>query len=378
MAKLLFVDTNIYLDFYRMQNEISLGFLRELKTLRNSLIVTYQVEMEFKKNRQVVILETLRKLQAPKRIPRVGILSEDVNFKSLKTASKDMEKKVQELRSKLQQILQEPKAYDQVYKTLEQIFSKNDELSLKEGSSKQKNIFESAHQRFILGYPPQKKIDNSIGDAINWEWIIYLASLKKSDVYLVSRDGDFGVELEQKYHLNDFLKDEFTKRVDNGVAIYFTGKLSEALRKFAVPVTKPQERAEVALMTRRSSVRADKGIGRYVQYLHTLNEEALHEEVDSRIADTHYSLIDDELICSLMTETNACDWYVDEYEILNIEFEDDSATVSISFHVVGHSDLDRPYCGDEISGTAQAEIDEFGHISYKEVEAEVVDWGPET
>jgi hypothetical protein len=378
MAKLLFVDTNIYLDFYRMQNEISLEFLRKLNTVRTSLIVTSQVEMEFKKNRQAAILETLRNLQAPKRIPRVGILSEDVKFKSLKAVCKDMEKGVQELRSKLQQILQEPTAYDQVYKTLEQIFSKSDELSLTEGSSEQKQIVESAHHRFTLGYPPRKKGDSSIGDAINWEWIIYLARLKKADVYLVSRDGDFGVELEQKYYLNDFLKDEFTRRVDEAVTIYFTGKLSDALKKFEVPVSQPQERAEVALMTRTRSVRAAKRLGSYIQYLNTLNEQALQHEVDSRIADTHYRLIDDELICSLMAETNACDWYLDDYEILNIEVEDESATVSISFHATGESDLDRPYCGDEISGTAQAQIDEFGDVSYTKVEADVVDWGPDT
>jgi len=157
MQKLLFVDTNVYLDFYRMQNEISLQFLRELKTLSGSLIVTCQVEMEFKKNRQVVILETLRNLQAPKHIPTVGILSEDVDFKALRTASKGLEKRVQELRAKLKQILQEPTANDQVYGTLGQIFSKNDELSLTEDSTQQKQIVESAHRRFVLGYPPGRR-----------------------------------------------------------------------------------------------------------------------------------------------------------------------------------------------------------------------------
>jgi hypothetical protein len=375
MSKMLFVDTNIYLDFYRIQNEISLQFLKDLNTLRDNLIITYQVEMEFKKNRQSVILETLKNIQAPNCIPRVGIFSEDVSFKSLRTASEEMGKRVQELSSKLHQILQEPEGCDEVYRTLGQIFSKNDELSLLEGSSVQKQIFESANRRFILGYPPRKKSDNSIGDAINWEWIIYLASVKKSDVYLVSRDGDFGVELEQKYLLNDFLKDEFIRRVDNGVAIYFTKKLSDALKKFEVIVSKSQEKAEVALMTRSRSFQAAKKNGKYLQYLRTLNEEALNEEVDSIIADTHYRLIDDHLICSLMAETNTYEWNVDDYEILNIEVEDELATVSISFHVGGHSDLDKSFCGDEISGTAKAEIDKFGNVSYTEVEAEIVDWG---
>jgi hypothetical protein len=65
MPKYLFIDTNIYLDFYRIRNEVKTSFLDHLEGIKDSLIVTDQVEMEFKKNRQIAILEGMKELRAP-------------------------------------------------------------------------------------------------------------------------------------------------------------------------------------------------------------------------------------------------------------------------------------------------------------------------
>lgn len=55
---LIFIDTNIFLDFYRIRkSDISLKYLSEIETHKEILILTNQVEMEFRKNRQTVILE---------------------------------------------------------------------------------------------------------------------------------------------------------------------------------------------------------------------------------------------------------------------------------------------------------------------------------
>ena len=57
---LIFIDTNILLDFYRIRkSDISLKYLNEIETYKDNLILTNQVEMEFRKNRQKVILETI-------------------------------------------------------------------------------------------------------------------------------------------------------------------------------------------------------------------------------------------------------------------------------------------------------------------------------
>ena len=55
---ILFVDTNIWLDFYRARTEAGLKLLNHLDAIRDQIVMTYQVEMEFKKHRQDVILES--------------------------------------------------------------------------------------------------------------------------------------------------------------------------------------------------------------------------------------------------------------------------------------------------------------------------------
>jgi len=47
---LIFIDTNILFDFYRIRkSDISLKYLHEIESHANRLILTNQVEMEFRK-----------------------------------------------------------------------------------------------------------------------------------------------------------------------------------------------------------------------------------------------------------------------------------------------------------------------------------------
>src|SRR5580765_7471463 len=41
--------------------------------------------------------------------------------------------------------------------------------------------------------PPRKPNDTSMGDAINWEWIVECAKTLNGSVIIVSRDRDYGV-----------------------------------------------------------------------------------------------------------------------------------------------------------------------------------------
>jgi len=77
MPKLLFVDTNIYLDFYRIRNDVKTPFLSHLEAIKENLIITDQVEMEFKKNRQSAILEGMQELKAPGKIGVPSVLRQD-------------------------------------------------------------------------------------------------------------------------------------------------------------------------------------------------------------------------------------------------------------------------------------------------------------
>lgn len=63
---LLFVDTNVLLDFYRIRkSDVSIKYLQQLEECKDRLIIGSQVEMEFKKNRQRVIVEALNSYSLP-------------------------------------------------------------------------------------------------------------------------------------------------------------------------------------------------------------------------------------------------------------------------------------------------------------------------
>lgn len=59
-----FIDTNIFLDFYRTKNDVTLKMLEPLKPVKHRVISTYHVEMEFLKKRQRVLFESLRDVKS--------------------------------------------------------------------------------------------------------------------------------------------------------------------------------------------------------------------------------------------------------------------------------------------------------------------------
>src|SRR5205823_4793797 len=114
-------------------------------------------------------------------------------------------------------------------------------------------IFGRALQRFQRGFPPRKKEDTSIGDAVNWEWVVECADSNGSDVLLVSRDGDFGLRLDGKHYLNDGLEQEFKERVSQKRKAEFTTSLAQALRRLAVPVTNAEEEEEKKIIAQKAA-----------------------------------------------------------------------------------------------------------------------------
>jgi hypothetical protein len=101
-----------------------------------------------------------------------------------------------------------------------------------------------ARKRFLLGYPPRKNSDTSIGDALNWEWIVSCGTRLNGEIVIVSRDSDYGISVKSEHFLNDQLAQEYRERVGYDKQISFTTKLSEALRKLSVQVSKEEEDAE--------------------------------------------------------------------------------------------------------------------------------------
>jgi len=250
---LLFIDTNVFLDFYRAENEASLSLLKHVESIPEVLITSDQVEVEFLNNRQRVISAALQSLKTPSLSPFVpAYLSDSRAASRIERNLDDIKAQISSLKKRLARILENPASHDPVFRVVKKACSFRSPINLKYCEAKRDKIFEGALRRFQRGFPPRKREDTSAGDAINWEWIIDCANQTGVDVLIVSRDGDFGLRLDGKHYLNDWLKQEFKERVSPRRKIEFTTSLVSALRKLAVPVTKAEEEGERTIMSQAS------------------------------------------------------------------------------------------------------------------------------
>jgi hypothetical protein len=257
IKKLLFVDANIWLDFYRARNEAGLGLLSHAQAISDRIIVTYQLESEFKRNRQTVILEGMKELKAPPQIPRLGIFSDAQASKVMTKSLKEVDKRVTKLRTQLSRVLDNPTMYDPVYQTCQRIFHREDSpIVLTRSNKLRRSMRRLAFRRFLHGCPPRKRGDTSLGDAFNWEWMIHCAKENAAELVIVSRDSDYGIAYGEKNYVNDDLRQEFSERVSQKRKLLLYQKLSDALKHFARPVTQQEQEAESDIVTAASEQHA--------------------------------------------------------------------------------------------------------------------------
>ncbi|HEV2617512.1 MAG TPA: PIN domain-containing protein [Candidatus Acidoferrales bacterium] len=246
---LLFIDTNIWLDFYRARNETGLKLLNHVEALADRLIVTYQLELEFKKNRQAAILEGMKTLKEPEQIAGPGIFSDIKDTAIAERSRKEMKDRVRLLRSRLVRVLRNPAANDPVYQVCQRVFHKADDLNLTRDNSMRRTIRRKAFRRFLHGCPPRKDADTSIGDPINWEWMIKCAADRRAGLVIVTRDTDYGAILDNASYINDHLRQEFSERVSRRRKLILYSRLSDALKLFKVEVSAQEKESEDQLVT---------------------------------------------------------------------------------------------------------------------------------
>jgi hypothetical protein len=242
---LLFIDTNILLDFYRNRGDAGIALLGRLDSLHDRIIGTYQVEMEFKKNRQNVIVSCLADLKdASGGISAPGFLSSAKSLEIIHRQKKDNAKRLKELKDRITKVLANPTINDPVYKVTQRLFAIDSGFYLKRTDKRKYQLRRAAWKRFILGYPPRKKNDTSTGDGINWEWIVDCVQRSNRDVLIVSRDADYGVTVDGHCYVNDCLLQELKERTKKSRSIALYDRLSEALRRLDVEVTEEEIKAE--------------------------------------------------------------------------------------------------------------------------------------
>lgn len=248
---MLFVDTNIYLDLYRLPSRDSAtSQLNLLYGVKEHLISTYQVEMEYKKNRQRVIINHVGKYKSSLvELKQQSPLIIDTQVgQSLRKSVDQIESYSKKVQNTLSKVLTNPSQNDPIYRSLKKIFSHVSPYNLTRVNEElyacRFKVRELAEKRYKLGYPPRKRDDTSIGDAVNWEWIIDCAVRAKTDVVIVSRDADFGEKYEKQMYINDWLQEEFRARVGARRKVTLTDSLMEALKALKVKVSQSDKQAE--------------------------------------------------------------------------------------------------------------------------------------
>jgi hypothetical protein len=244
MATLLFIDTNILLDFYRFHDQ-GLGLLDLIWKNHRKIIMTTQVEMEFHKHRQQVLINSLGQIKtdfAGTNVP--AFLRATSAFRALEREKKSIQKQQKRMRDMVDRYLRTPSRSDPVFKVLRKVFSAKHLLNLQRPMKERLEVREMAQKRWLLGYPPRKTSDTSIGDAVNWEWIVMCANKTGAHVTIVSRDSDYGVSHGSETFINDWLLREFHARVTNRRRLKLTSRLTEALKEINAPVTKQEVSAE--------------------------------------------------------------------------------------------------------------------------------------
>ncbi|MDP1672553.1 MAG: PIN domain-containing protein, partial [Burkholderiales bacterium] len=154
---LLFVDTNVLLDFYRIRKtDISTKYLEQLEACKDRLIVGSQIEMEYKKNRQRVIVESLNNFTSPDwgKLTVPALVSDLQATKMVEKKKKELVSQQKKVNGKIQAVLSDPTHHDPVYQTLQRVFKNESPFNLSRQKKERFSIRNLAKKRFILGYPP--------------------------------------------------------------------------------------------------------------------------------------------------------------------------------------------------------------------------------
>lgn len=212
-AKHIFVDANIFLNFYRYSSD-DLEEVGKLKTLiERGEIVLYlpdQVVFEFERNRDSVISESYKKfldLKFDQSFPY--ICKTYTEYDIIRDTIKSFNKTKKVLEEKLNIDIAGSSLMADI--TVKELFQKAKKIIVPQ------LIIERAVVRYQRGNPP-KKNDHSYGDAINWETLLENVPLG-TDLFFISDDKDFKSPVESN-NFNSFLLKEWKEKKSAGIIYY--------------------------------------------------------------------------------------------------------------------------------------------------------------
>lgn len=211
----LFIDANIYLDFYNSNAVEYKTLLETLTEAKPDLIITQQIVDEVIRNRSGRFKESFNNYTKTSGVIDCKLpthIGSNVDTKLVEW-NKERAKLAKDLKTSNESLLAIRSKYledvhegkDNVSKTFNVIFKDGLEPSLEQ--------INRARWRKEIGNPPGKRSD-VLGDQLSWEQLIDCLSLSNiKRLALVTRDSDYFVDLgKDKPALNPLLSQEIKKK----------------------------------------------------------------------------------------------------------------------------------------------------------------------
>jgi rRNA-processing protein FCF1 len=209
----LFIDTNILLSFYALNQED----LKELQKLADrvskkevTLLITDQIIDEFYRNREQRIEGSLKSFYGQTFNPQLPQICENYPAESerLRSALKEYEQAHSVMVARMAiDIKAKNLQTDQI---IQSFFEYGNKVVLDQA------LIDRARLRMSVGNPPGK--NNSLGDAINWECLLQVVP-DQVDLFLISGDKDYSSPLGDD-ELSGFLRDEWERRKQSQISFY--------------------------------------------------------------------------------------------------------------------------------------------------------------
>ncbi|MCW2484958.1 DUF4935 domain-containing protein [Candidatus Symbiopectobacterium sp. NZEC127] len=179
----LFVDTNIYLDFYRAASD-RLSLFDELKKLGDTLIISEQGYKEFQRNRTVELARLSAEIKKTTSISiyTTAVLQDMVEHKQASSLQSQVHKIGLQLMNKIGVMLEPNPGDDPVLDAYKELIKISTYITTKN------ELIAKAKIRKILGNPPTSPDRHSVCDELLWEELIDSCD---EDLIIVSNDKTF-------------------------------------------------------------------------------------------------------------------------------------------------------------------------------------------
>ncbi|WP_129972574.1 MULTISPECIES: PIN domain-containing protein [Pseudomonas] len=209
----LFVDTNIYLDFYRGARD-RLSLFEELKKLKDKLIISEQGYREFQRNRTAQLINLAKEIKKTSSISifTTAVVRDMVEHQKATRLQSEVHKLGKELERKINAMLEPKPGDDPVLDAYENLTKICTFIETEE------KLITKAKTRKILGNPPISPDRHSVCDELLWEELLEFCD---EDLIIVSNDKTF---TENK----KILRDEFAS-VNCGKSLTIVKSVSDAL-----------------------------------------------------------------------------------------------------------------------------------------------------